>query len=69
MYVYCLTLLSTKLECGGVAMQHGAARGVDLGHGWNQTAWAPMATAIGFAALVAGWVACMVLVAALILRG
>jgi hypothetical protein len=50
-------------------MQHGAARGVDMGHGGNLIDWAPLATVIGFAALAAGWVACMVLVAALILRG
>jgi hypothetical protein len=50
-------------------MQHGAARGVDVGHGWDPISWAPLTAVIGFALLVAGWVGCMVLVATLILRG
>jgi hypothetical protein len=55
----------------GVAMQHGVAGGVGggLGHGWNLTSRAPLVTAIAFAALVAGWIGCMVLAAVLILWG
>ncbi len=52
-------------------MQHGPAGDVDgfLGHTWHLGTRAPLVTTIGFAALVAGWIGCLVLVATLILRG
>jgi hypothetical protein len=52
-------------------MQHGAAGAVDgdLRPGWNLADATPLVTVIGFAALIASWIGCLVVVATLILWG